>query len=162
MYWRGRWRRWFWWLGMEGGHCSRRAAGCNLNQRPHTGFWGSDVHCQRSQPPLCLFTFQFLFLYILPSFCISHCVYVFGPCPHPPPAPNPLPGIIWASLLSHLCFRNTLNSKTTDMEDAIKKLVTTFLKSSRGKENLDSKSFQKMVSSNLGNIMEVNGGKDKS
>lgn len=41
------------------------------------------------------------------------------------------------------------------MEDAIKKLVTTFLKSSRGKENLDSKSFRKMVSSNLGNIMEV-------
>lgn len=42
-----------------------------------------------------------------------------------------------------------------DMEDAIKKIVTTFLKSSRGNENLDSKSFQKMVSSNLGNIMAV-------
>uniref|UniRef100_H3C059 S100 calcium binding protein T n=1 Tax=Tetraodon nigroviridis TaxID=99883 RepID=H3C059_TETNG len=40
------------------------------------------------------------------------------------------------------------------MEDAIKKIVTTFLQSSRGKENLDSKSFQKMVSSNLGTIME--------
>lgn len=42
-----------------------------------------------------------------------------------------------------------------DMEDAIKKIVTTFLKSSRGNENLDSKSFRKMVSSNLGNIMAV-------
>lgn len=41
------------------------------------------------------------------------------------------------------------------MEDAIKKLVTTFLQSSKGKENLDSKSFQKLVSSNLGNIMAV-------
>lgn len=41
------------------------------------------------------------------------------------------------------------------MEDAIKKVVTTFLQSSRGKENLDSKSFQKMVSANLRNILEV-------
>lgn len=41
------------------------------------------------------------------------------------------------------------------MEDAIKKVVTTFLQSSKGKENLDSKSFQKLVSANLGSIMEV-------
>lgn len=41
------------------------------------------------------------------------------------------------------------------MEDAIKKVVTTFLQSSRGKENLNSKSFQKLVSANLGNIMAV-------
>ncbi|XP_003966262.1 protein S100-A16 [Takifugu rubripes] len=40
------------------------------------------------------------------------------------------------------------------MEDAIKTVVTTFLQSSRGKENLDSKSFKKLVSANLGNIME--------
>lgn len=41
------------------------------------------------------------------------------------------------------------------MEDAIKKIVTIFLKSSRGKENLDGRSFQKMVSSQFSNIMEV-------
>lgn len=46
-------------------------------------------------------------------------------------------------------------SALADMEDAIKELVTTFIKSSRGKANLDSKSFQKMVSSNLGNVMAV-------
>lgn len=33
---------------------SRRAAGSNLNLWPPAGFWGSDVHCQRSQLPLCL------------------------------------------------------------------------------------------------------------
>lgn len=42
-----------------------------------------------------------------------------------------------------------------DMEAAIKTVVTTFLSSSRGKENLDSKGFQKMVSKQLGGIMEV-------
>lgn len=34
--------------------CGRRAAGGNLNLWPHAGFWGSDVHRQRSQFPLCL------------------------------------------------------------------------------------------------------------
>lgn len=33
---------------------SRRAAGSNLKLWPHAGFWGSDVHRQRSQLPLCL------------------------------------------------------------------------------------------------------------
>lgn len=42
-----------------------------------------------------------------------------------------------------------------DMEAAIKTVVTTFLSSSKGKENLDSKGFQKMVSKQLGGIMEV-------
>lgn len=42
-----------------------------------------------------------------------------------------------------------------DMEDAIKKIVTTFVTTSRGKGDLDSKSFRKLVSSNLGNTMEV-------
>lgn len=41
------------------------------------------------------------------------------------------------------------------MESAIKTLVTTFVKSSRGKENLDSKSFQKLVEKNLSGVMEV-------
>ncbi|CAN9513594.1 unnamed protein product [Ophioblennius macclurei] len=40
------------------------------------------------------------------------------------------------------------------MEDAIKTMVTTFLTSSRGKENLDSKSFQKLVQKQFGSIME--------
>lgn len=41
------------------------------------------------------------------------------------------------------------------MESAIKTLVTTFLSSSKGKENLDSKSFQKLISSQFGSMMEV-------
>ncbi|XP_030250818.1 protein S100-A16 [Sparus aurata] len=40
------------------------------------------------------------------------------------------------------------------MESAIKTMVTTYLGSSRGKDGLSSKSFQKLVSKNLGNIME--------
>ncbi|KAM4735488.1 protein S100-A16 isoform 1-T2 [Anableps anableps] len=40
------------------------------------------------------------------------------------------------------------------MESAIQTIVTTFLNSARGKENLDSKSFQKMVKKQLGGIME--------
>ncbi|KAM9806933.1 protein S100-A16 [Syngnathus typhle] len=40
------------------------------------------------------------------------------------------------------------------MESAIQTLVTTFLSSTRGKENMDSKSFQKMVKKNLGSVME--------
>ncbi|CAG6015397.1 unnamed protein product, partial [Menidia menidia] len=41
-----------------------------------------------------------------------------------------------------------------DMESAIQTLVTTFLSSSKGKENLDSKSFKKMVQKQLGGMME--------
>ncbi|XP_077382493.1 protein S100-A13 [Festucalex cinctus] len=40
------------------------------------------------------------------------------------------------------------------MEDAIKTLVTTFITSSRGKENMDGKCFQKMVKKHLGSVME--------
>ncbi|XP_070691875.1 protein S100-A13 [Pempheris klunzingeri] len=40
------------------------------------------------------------------------------------------------------------------MESAIKTVVTTFLSSARGKENLDGKVFQKLVSKQLGGIME--------
>ncbi|CAL9705729.1 unnamed protein product [Knipowitschia caucasica] len=40
------------------------------------------------------------------------------------------------------------------MEDAIKTLVMTFIKSSKGKDNLDSSSFKKLVSKQLGGIME--------
>ncbi|XP_038567352.1 protein S100-A16 [Micropterus salmoides] len=40
------------------------------------------------------------------------------------------------------------------MEAAIKTVVTTFISSSRGKENLDGKSFQKLVNKQLGGIME--------
>lgn len=46
-------------------------------------------------------------------------------------------------------------SLSLDMESAIKTVVTTFLSSARGKENLDSKSFQKLVSKQLGGLMEV-------
>ena len=40
------------------------------------------------------------------------------------------------------------------MEAAIKTVVTTFLNTAKGKENLDGKSFQKLVSKNLCGIME--------
>ncbi|XP_062256100.1 protein S100-A16 [Platichthys flesus] len=40
------------------------------------------------------------------------------------------------------------------MESAIKTLVTTFISASKGKENMDTKSFQKMVSSQLSNTMQ--------
>ncbi|XP_056618034.1 protein S100-A16 [Triplophysa dalaica] len=39
------------------------------------------------------------------------------------------------------------------MEGAIKTVVTQFLSAARGKENLSGKSFQKLVQSQLGNIM---------
>lgn len=57
-------------------------------------------------------------------------------------------------LNSHFCFI-FVSLSYTDMESAIKTLVTTFVKSSRGKENLDSKSFQKLVEKNLSGVMEV-------
>ncbi|KAE8288822.1 Protein S100-A1 [Larimichthys crocea] len=41
-----------------------------------------------------------------------------------------------------------------DMEAAIKTLVTTFISTSKGKENLNKKEFQKLVSNQLGSIME--------
>ncbi|XP_026228997.1 protein S100-A16 [Anabas testudineus] len=40
------------------------------------------------------------------------------------------------------------------MESAIKTIVTTFLTSARGKENLDGKAFQKLVKKQLGGVME--------
>ncbi|XP_062278895.1 protein S100-A16 [Scomber scombrus] len=40
------------------------------------------------------------------------------------------------------------------MEAAIQTVVTTFLSSARGKENLDGKAFQKMVKKQLSGIME--------
>ncbi|XP_029958079.1 protein S100-A16 [Salarias fasciatus] len=40
------------------------------------------------------------------------------------------------------------------MEGAIKTLVTTFISSSRGKDNLDSKSFQKLVQKQFSGMME--------
>ncbi|XP_035989979.1 protein S100-A16-like [Fundulus heteroclitus] len=40
------------------------------------------------------------------------------------------------------------------MESAIKTVVTTFLSSARGKESLDTKSFQKLVQKQLGGVME--------
>ncbi|XP_028986113.1 protein S100-A1 [Betta splendens] len=40
------------------------------------------------------------------------------------------------------------------MESAIKTIVTTYLSSARGKENLDGKTFQKLVKKQLGGIME--------
>lgn len=44
------------------------------------------------------------------------------------------------------------------MEDAIKTMVTTFLKSSKGKDNIDGKGFQKLVSKQLSGMMEVRSG----
>lgn len=41
------------------------------------------------------------------------------------------------------------------MESAIKTVVTTFLGSAKGKENLDGGSFQKLVKKQLGGMMEV-------
>lgn len=46
----------------------------------------------------------------------------------------------------------------SDMEDAIKTVVTTFHKSAKGKDNLDSKGFQKLVSKQLSGMMEVRSG----
>ncbi|XP_042280886.1 protein S100-A1 [Thunnus albacares] len=40
------------------------------------------------------------------------------------------------------------------MESAIQTVVTTFLGSARGKENLDGKAFQKLVKKQLSGIME--------
>ncbi|XP_024122691.1 protein S100-A16 [Oryzias melastigma] len=40
------------------------------------------------------------------------------------------------------------------MESAIKTMVTTFLSSTKGKESLDSQSFQKMIQNNLSGMME--------
>lgn len=59
------------------------------------------------------------------------------------------------SVLNSLFFFVLVSLSYTDMESAIKTLVTTFVKSSRGKENLDSKSFQKLVEKNLSGVMEV-------
>uniref|UniRef100_A0A3P9Q4K6 S100/CaBP-9k-type calcium binding subdomain domain-containing protein n=1 Tax=Poecilia reticulata TaxID=8081 RepID=A0A3P9Q4K6_POERE len=41
------------------------------------------------------------------------------------------------------------------MEGAIQAVVKTFLKSSKGKENIGKKDFQNLVSSQLGNILSV-------
>lgn len=41
------------------------------------------------------------------------------------------------------------------MEGAIKTVVTQFLSSARGKESLGGKNFQKLVQSQLGNILSV-------
>lgn len=43
----------------------------------------------------------------------------------------------------------------SDMESAIKTLVTTFLSYTKGKENLDTKTFKKMVQQQFGSVMEV-------
>ncbi|XP_049439276.1 protein S100-A16 [Epinephelus fuscoguttatus] len=40
------------------------------------------------------------------------------------------------------------------MESAIKTVVTTFLSSARGKENLDGGGFQKLVKKQLGGLMQ--------
>ncbi|XP_033496278.1 protein S100-A13 [Epinephelus lanceolatus] len=40
------------------------------------------------------------------------------------------------------------------MESAIKTVVTTFLSSARGKENLDGGGFQKLVKNQLGGLMQ--------
>ncbi|XP_061529953.1 protein S100-A16 [Phyllopteryx taeniolatus] len=40
------------------------------------------------------------------------------------------------------------------MESAIQTLVTTFLGSTKGKESMDGKSFQKMVKKHLSGVME--------
>ncbi|CAJ1062276.1 protein S100-A13 [Xyrichtys novacula] len=40
------------------------------------------------------------------------------------------------------------------MESAIKTIVTTYLGSSRGKENLSGSAFQKLVKKNLSGVME--------
>ncbi|XP_042345726.1 protein S100-A16 [Plectropomus leopardus] len=40
------------------------------------------------------------------------------------------------------------------MESAIKTVVTTFLSSTRGKENLNSSGFQKLVGKNLSGLMQ--------
>ncbi len=48
-----------------------------------------------------------------------------------------------------------LVSLSLDMESAIKTVVTTFLSSAGGKENLSASSFQKLVKKQLGGIMEV-------
>ncbi|KAG7234193.1 hypothetical protein INR49_005512 [Caranx melampygus] len=58
-------------------------------------------------------------------------------------------------VMPSVSFLNFLSLPSSlDMEAAIKTVVTTFLSSARGKENLDGKSFQKMVQKQLGNIME--------
>lgn len=69
---------------------------------------------------------------------------------------------IWLYLLFAACAFKRLCSPylfpSLDMESAIKTLVTTFLGSARGKDNLNTSSFKKMVQKQLGNIMEVKSG----
>lgn len=48
-----------------------------------------------------------------------------------------------------------LVSLSLDMESAIKTVVTTFVSSAGGKENLSAGSFQKLVKKQLGGMMEV-------
>lgn len=84
-------------------HCGRRAAGGNLNLWPHAGFWGSDVHCQRSQLPLCLPQRLPLLLSLPlpplpPSLFLPLCLLQRAP----PPAPSLLSGT--ALLLSSTSF----------------------------------------------------------
>jgi len=59
----------------------------------------------------------------------------------------------YAHSISPLCA--LVFHSNREMESAIKTLVTTYLSSSRGKENLDSKSFKKLVQKQLGGMMEV-------
>ncbi|KAF6739702.1 Protein S100-A16 [Oryzias melastigma] len=49
---------------------------------------------------------------------------------------------------------STAGKPESDMESAIKTMVTTFLSSTKGKESLDSQSFQKMIQNNLSGMME--------
>ncbi|TDH11780.1 hypothetical protein EPR50_G00064460 [Perca flavescens] len=54
-----------------------------------------------------------------------------------------------AEIVSCLLF-----SCPNDMESAIKTVVTTFLNSSSGKENLNGSGFQKLVKKKLGGLMQ--------
>ncbi|PWA23931.1 hypothetical protein CCH79_00010989 [Gambusia affinis] len=65
-----------------------------------------------------------------------------------------LPEIIALPSGTPTSLHSLFSSLPTDMESAIKTIVTTFLSSARGKENLDSKTFQKMVKSQLSGVME--------
>lgn len=67
--------------------CCSRALGSNLISQPPVRFWGSDVHRQRSQLPLCL-PLETPHLFSLPSLPLFCSVYLHQ---HPTWVPSSLP-----------------------------------------------------------------------
>lgn len=87
--------------------CCSRALGSNLISQPPVRFWGSDVHRQRSQLPLCL-PLETPHLFSLPSLplfcCLPPPASSLGPliAPHSPSFPSVLTSIVCLTFLTFL------------------------------------------------------------